>query len=226
MKPIKLMCVIMVTCMLLNGCGTKKVDVGHSASVSSTAVDEKTDYKDKESLQKKCQKVKKTKIGVSPSRLLYVTESTAIILDECAIVVFDLGENNVSDIVLLRDNDVMGDIFLQGDKASSISVSEDGRFVYIQKIIGEGGYRYNLETKVTEPYKRKETEPVFDSYESVRKKWYLTGFEKKWYLCGDEGIRINQKKFMYLINTDFTTLKGLTLVLCEGKEKQKIPVWK
>lgn len=226
MKPIKLTCVIMVTCMLLNGCGTKKVDEGRSASASSAAVDDKDYHKDKKSLQKKCQKVKKTKIGVSPSSLLYATESIAIILDESAIVVYDLREKKVSDVVLLRNNDVMGDIFLQGDKASSISVSEDGRFVYIQKIIGEGGYRYNLETKVTEPYKRKETEPVFDSYESVRKKWYLTGFEKKWYLCGDEGIRINQKKFMYLINTDFTTLKGLTLVLCEGKEKQKIPVWK
>lgn len=163
---------------------------------------------------------------MSPSRLLYVTESTAIILDESAIVVYDLREKKVSDVVLLRNNDVMGDIFLQGDKASSISVSEDGRFVYIQKIIGEGGYRYNLETKVTEPYKRKETEPVFDSYEPVRKEWYLAGIEKKWYLCGDEGIRINQKKFMYLINTDFTTLEGLTLVSCEGEVKEKIPVWK
>lgn len=226
MKPIKLMCVIMVTCMLLNGCGTKKVDEGRSASASSAAVDDKDYHKDKKSLQKKCQKVKKTKIGVSPSSLLYATESIAIILDESAIVVYDLREKKVSDVVLLRNNDVMGDIFLQGDKACRVSVSENGKFIYIQRIIGKGGYRYELETGATETYEREETEPVFDSYEPVRKEWYLAGIEKKWYLCGDEGIRINQKKFMYLINTDFTTLEGLTLVSCEGEAKEKIPVWK
>lgn len=179
----------------------------------------------KDSLQQKCKKIKGEEIDVELPSLLYASESVAVILDESSIIVYNLTERTVSDIVLLKGNDKIGDIFLQGDKASRVYADADGKYIYIREIRGNNHYQYELGTGKIKKIKKIEDKTFFDSYIPVLKSQYLAGEGEAWHLCGDTGIQIGEKDFLYLINKSFKTLEGLTLVRCGENDKAEIPVW-
>ena len=191
----------------------------------------KNTQNNKEDLQIKTEKIKYGMIGSVFPKLLFASDNIAVIMDDNGIIIYSLEDQKISDIILFKDNEVMGDIYLQGDEARSINVDVEGSQIYIhslfQSLFNGKNYCYDLKTKDLKELSDITIDEIdkFDNYADIQEFQFLPGKDENYYVSEEQGIQIGKNDFLYLINTNFKSIEGLALVRCKDKELIEIPIW-